>query len=282
MTYPRLLKEGTTEEQRLLKSARNDRPSAQTTAQVLTRLGVGLSVATTPNEGSAMRSPASATSSANIAEASLMTSVAPLATPLLSWGKWLGIATVTLGIGLGAVITTTDVRPINPIAGKNVRGEALGRKPVSPPITPRAEVQGTGSLNAPTKAFAVNTASHSVAIASATLPSPLTKTPTTKTPLRSANHADNYGLEVRLIDSARQSLNSGDASACLRTLEERSRRIKGRMLEPEATLLRVHALLATGQFAMAERVANGFLERYPEGPLSERIRNAVSRSNDNR
>jgi hypothetical protein len=220
--------------------------------------------------------------------------MAPLATPLLSWGKWLGIATITLGIGLGAVISITHFRPINPIAGKTVPGKTLPKKnatgkefldrtsslPAAPQNTTHAEVQRTDSLNTKAMEIALNTASDSVAIAATTLPSPPPRTPKAKTHLRSVNRADNYGLEVRLIDSARRSLNSGDASACLLTLEERSRRVKGGMLEPEATLLRVHALLATGQFTVADRVAQGFLERYPEGPLSDRIRNAVSRTND--
>jgi hypothetical protein len=81
--------------------------------------------------------------------------------------------------------------------------------------------------------------------------------------------------EVRLLDSARRELVEGDAAAALRSLSLLER-LPGRVLVPEATLLRVRALLAQGNHDEARRVADAFCVAAPSSPQTKVLRALVA------
>jgi hypothetical protein len=183
-----------------------------------------------------------------------------------------GIAGVVLGVGLSTAL-------VAPRLGKTAivqRSDAPAM--TSPTVAPKNTANPESQPVATLAINRVTPASDTVAVTAATLPLPPPKAPTLK-PQNAVTVSDSSGLEVRLIDAARQALQSGNASVCLTKLEERKRRVKAGMLEPEATLLRVQAELALGQNAAAERDANRYLRQQPEGPIATRIRSALSHAN---
>lgn len=77
--------------------------------------------------------------------------------------------------------------------------------------------------------------------------------------------------EVALLDEARVALLRGDARGALDTLAELER-LPARSLRPEATVLRVRALLASNDSAGARRVAASFVSASPSSPQAPVLR----------
>jgi hypothetical protein len=83
--------------------------------------------------------------------------------------------------------------------------------------------------------------------------------------------------EVTLLDAARTALVEGNAGSALRALDSLER-LPGRALGPEATVLRVRALLAQGDAVEARRVAERFLASAPNAPQAAALRALLENS----
>ena len=83
--------------------------------------------------------------------------------------------------------------------------------------------------------------------------------------------------ETQALDQANAALQRGDSRAALAALERRDKAYPRGMLGPEATVLRVQVLLASGDRAGAESVARDFLARSPEGAHAARIRSLLGK-----
>lgn len=83
--------------------------------------------------------------------------------------------------------------------------------------------------------------------------------------------------EVAALDAARQALVDGDAARALRQLSDLERS-PTRALAPEATVLRVRALLAQGDSVQARRVAGELLAAAPDSPQAKVVRRLIERS----
>ncbi len=77
--------------------------------------------------------------------------------------------------------------------------------------------------------------------------------------------------EVALLDQARGLLSRGQPRAAIAVLERRDREIRSGVLGPEARLLKVEALLRSGNRRGAEAVAKRELSRHPRGPHADRL-----------
>lgn len=80
----------------------------------------------------------------------------------------------------------------------------------------------------------------------------------------SADHPE-IAREIELIDAARRDLQQGVPKRALEQLD-RHAALGRRLLEPEATVLRVRALLAEQRHVEANRVVNEFVARQPNAP----------------
>jgi hypothetical protein len=71
--------------------------------------------------------------------------------------------------------------------------------------------------------------------------------------------------EVRALDRAKSALASGNASGALAALDEHAREFPAGALGPEAEVLRVRALVATGNRSSALVIARRIVQRQPNG-----------------
>jgi hypothetical protein len=94
--------------------------------------------------------------------------------------------------------------------------------------------------------------------------------------LPSARPSD-VAREVKLLDAARAALVAGDTAKALRLLHTLER-VPARALVPEATVLRVRALLADGRRAEAQRVTEQFSARAPSAPQANVLRQLIANS----
>jgi outer membrane protein assembly factor BamD (BamD/ComL family) len=82
--------------------------------------------------------------------------------------------------------------------------------------------------------------------------------------------------EIALLDRARAELAAGRSSEALATLELREREIDSPLLTPEATLIRIEALVRRGDITPARAVAERFLAQNPSSAQAERVRRLLA------
>ena len=92
-------------------------------------------------------------------------------------------------------------------------------------------------------------------------------------PARSSNN--DLGQEVALLDTAKAALSTSNPGGALRALDEASR-LPRCVLVPEATVLRVRALVALNRTPEARRVVESFVARSPNSPVNPILRDLVA------
>lgn len=81
--------------------------------------------------------------------------------------------------------------------------------------------------------------------------------------------------QISLIDRARSAAASGQPGATLAALDDYQRRFPGGVLQQEAAMLRIEAMLARGDKATAKRLGQRFLEQYPRSALAARVKSLL-------
>jgi hypothetical protein len=157
-------------------------------------------------------------------------------------GKWFGA-----GVLAGAALMTAT------------HGADLGRAPPKQPVEP-VELSP-----APVRATPTATEVSDVP------PEPAPSAPPNPRPSARTLIAQ----EIALLDAARAELVAGDAAEALRLLDTLER-LPGRSLGPEATVLRVRALLASGDASQAQRLAAAFYRRSPDSPQAAVLRSLLT------
>ena len=306
--FPRLLDSGSPWQRAMLEAAQVDAPSASTQKRLLLALGVvgaavaiGSSAQAASNVGDASAATASASpsipTSSGIGETAASTGVPSLAAPAATAlaapattistaliAKWLVVATLSLtAVGVGVVVGRGIARNTPPWQSAAIHGNAVS-------------VQGISlSRDASHEASPGVTRTDSSTRAAPTLPLPppnnalgpsaneeqvtthfASSRPSANRPV--AGEQLTVSGETALVDKAREALRQGDPAGCLSLLEIRRKGVRGGVLAPEATILRIDALRALGQRASANQEATRFVHDYPDSPLVERIRDLLQSS----
>jgi len=87
----------------------------------------------------------------------------------------------------------------------------------------------------------------------------------------SPSTSSSFEAEVSLLDQARAALDSGRPAAALSVLDSYAARFPHGTMAPEATLVRILALLKAGDRNAATRVADDFTARNPKSPYVTRL-----------
>ncbi len=91
-------------------------------------------------------------------------------------------------------------------------------------------------------------------------------------PHRARPAATELSRELESLEHVRQALATPDATLALSRLDSHDASFPKGALREEASVLRVHALFASGKGAEGHRAAAAFLARYPSSPHAGRIR----------
>jgi hypothetical protein len=91
--------------------------------------------------------------------------------------------------------------------------------------------------------------------------------------------ASTLHAEIDLLNAARMALSAGDRPRALELLERFETQFPEGVLRPEAAILRLEALVASGDRPAAARVARAFLASNPLSPYAPRIQRLLSQSN---
>jgi outer membrane protein assembly factor BamD (BamD/ComL family) len=81
--------------------------------------------------------------------------------------------------------------------------------------------------------------------------------------------------EVTRIDRARLALSSGSAARALGELDDYDAKFPAGMMKPEATAVRIEAMVQNGNLAGAKVLGRRFLSAHPSGGLSVRVHKVI-------
>jgi hypothetical protein len=247
-------------ERELLEAARRDRPPSGALLRGAAVLGLAASSAsiTATTAGTASAAGAKAGSAA-LGSASL--------------AKWLGI-----GAAVGIVTTSgarivSDPEILTAFTHRDV-------PPTSAPLTtPSRRVPSAPALGAPASELHESTAPDPVAPAAPmaqTAPKPRTAqtapTDVTDTPASKVDAPPSLAAEVSALERARRALLAHRPKDVFRALDEYAAARQTSVLKAEAELLRIEALLQSGQRSAAAEAARKALARAPNGPHAGRLR----------
>jgi hypothetical protein len=268
MTDPRRLKDeyaGDLQGQ-LLRSVDADAPRRDAHGRTLVALGFGSAALGIP-------AATTATAAAKVGASVTMTMVV----------KWVGI-----GIG-AAVIAAGTVYEAPKLAGRVPSGVtpreqvstaapiALDdHKPASPrePIAPAVNDNGNDGnrITAPSPGSPQGDAISNPKRTPRAVPNAAQKDIANPSPASELVESEPPGLsrEVAMLDTARQSVSS-DPVGTLRVLDDYANQFPHGNLAPEALVLRIEALVRSGQRSAAEKLAREYLARNPGSPHARKI-----------
>jgi hypothetical protein len=187
-------------------------------------------------------------------------SASAAAVSALSVAKWAGVGALVGGLGMSAasmvVHSAREARPATPSAQVRLT-KAPQRAPALGPIGgERAAPAQAPSAPAPEVAPAPARAASAAV----------------------AERGSQLGAELVELRAARSALNSGDPAQALRLLDGFQRSFPSAALAPEATLLRLEALVEAGQSENARRLGERLLQGQPTGPHADRVRALLRRA----
>ena len=254
----------------LLREWRAQQPSAGAQTRTAAALGLGTAALVTTKTTIAATAAGGAVTAA-VSGATTATGLELLAL------KWLG-----LGIALGSVIVV-GVSQVLPAPDHSSRDQAVEpqtsalsssrREVAAIPVvaTPHAAVPAP-SARANPPPIPRSSPSRSP-ISTPDLEAAAERTPPTEAPAEAS-----LSREVATLETARQALAAQDAAGAERALTQYESLPPSGALAPEATLIRIDALVLRGQTAVAARLANDYLTRYPRTPHAARLRRIVASS----
>jgi TolA-binding protein len=191
---------------------------------------------------------------------------------ILKWACFAGLAAAAIS-GATHVVHRGLWFSASPIAvsGGGARNGSPASSPsVALPVVPVAAPAPPPESAAPPAAAAL--VPHASALARAPAPAAAASS----TPAQPSRML----AEAASLDAARVALTGGRPADALRALDDYRTRFPRGALAPEAQVLRIESLDASGDQAGARRLAAAFLRQHPDSPLAARIRKiAASVSN---
>jgi hypothetical protein len=263
-------------ERDLIRAAQRDEPGSRALARTLASLGAGLSVA-----------PLAAAAAPNGA-----TKLGALAL-----GKWLvtgmAIGVVTMGgVRLSGIGTQGAGRsaPQPESRGAAERAPHRSVRPSSSSVTSPVEVPPAGPPSAAAPAVSVLVARRSAdAEVEGTearpsgVPGVASGAAQRSFPLEApSGRAATLDAETNLLDGARRALANGNANAALGLLADYDRAFPAGALRPEASVVRVRALLAAGDRAGAEALGRRIIAAAPKSEHADAIRKWLAQGQERR
>ncbi len=171
-------------------------------------------------------------------------------------------------IGAGAVGVTLLEEPSADVA------PAAGAPGLSNPAAPAAPPLAASPPSEPPPALQQPAAPEPLppALEPSNAPAPAAAPPSRSPPAAAEPNSNNsLAAELEALDSARRALSAGNGGQALQLLDAHGRRFPRGRLRLEAEVLRIEALMQTGQRAAASARAKAFVKRYPNSVFVSRV-----------
>jgi hypothetical protein len=279
----------------LLRSAETDGPEGRAQQQLLVALGV-VAVATTAAE----------TAGAANTGASVSTGTALVTT------KWVVIALLAGGVGVGALYSLASVTGWHAhapqptaVVSPTIAGEVSSSAPAPTPApydepaakrtqsyespaegVPVAGDVGRGVASIPTAASPTKQRSATPPSAAASNNEPQEPSSLLDPQAPASSEAESQSApdaldptlaaETRAIDQARSALRQRRPGDALLVLDAYASSFPNGTFEPEATALRVEALIATDNRTAAENLGQAFLRAHPKNPVARQVQSLIN------
>jgi hypothetical protein len=228
----------------LLQAGRREAAPSDFSERLLAGLGVAGVVTSVSVAASASASGAAASGAASTSSGA--------AGAVLAVSKWVAVGVLGGGIFAGGVDLALAPQPALPVAS---------------PVRPRVDRPNRTPAPKPESAFVAQTP---VVLPEAPARPEVASAPVTAT--GAAGTPGQLGREVQIIDRARQALNANDPARALKELDAFERSEQTGVLEREARVLRIDALLGQGQASRARLLAEQYLQLYPNDAHAARLR----------
>jgi hypothetical protein len=172
--------------------------------------------------------------------------------------KWMGGAVVALAlVGGAAHLLRPEKAPTSQVPTTN--------QAIATPTSPEPSPADSIALAPPTQVADASVESARPKVVRRP-PKAATALPKTK------KNASTLDAEMALLDGARASLRAGRPGDALRTLDGYDAQFPRGLLVPEATVVRIEALVNNGDKPGALRLGERFLRAHPDSPLAARVR----------
>jgi hypothetical protein len=268
MKEPRRLLEGGVDEfeRDLLASSDVDVPTNRAYQRTLSSIGVGLML------------PLSATA---IAQGAGATVAAPAAKfGLLALGKWLAVGAVAGAVTASGAHLTTRALSSAPQRAPALSSAPLHAPPASARLAEEPVVEvpvaepGSGEP-APTPRVPQALARKPAELSLVPTGLPASSPPLEPPPAREPALTSSLEGEVAAIETARRALGRGAARSALVTLQGYYREFPAGVLQPEARVLEVSALVQAGERESARELGRRIVARDPAGAHAQTVRSLL-------
>jgi hypothetical protein len=188
----------------------------------------------------------------------------------LKWLAFFGVA----GLGAMTVALAVNDRPLSSEPSHRVEVPTVVVGAAAPPsVLPRP----TASVMAP-----LVVASETPPATALPAPAPsgfAARAPASAAAPIASSESSSVHAELGTLEQARGALSAGDPARALSILDAYASSYPHGSMGPEATVLRVEALVRAGDRSAAARVGNAFLDGNPQSPYAARIRSLLGASN---
>jgi hypothetical protein len=233
---PPRLAEGDDLRARLLRSAREDAPTARSRKRATAAVALAVG---------ALATRSTAALAAGTVARSLLLKV------LLGAGVATVVATASLDSPRTAQAPADPTTIVRPAQRGGPKASATLPRAIPPPSSAESPVTPPAVVAAPTAAAAGSTRAKTM-------------------PARRASNS--LADEVAVLAEAKRAIEAGQTAAAFRAIAEHDRRFPGGVLSEEAAALRVEAAARSGDKAGAASLSRAFEAAYPESPLRDQVR----------
>jgi hypothetical protein len=277
-------------EQRVLRSWQEERPSAlrreKTWSALAAGLGAGVAASAAAATASAAAVPgvAGVTGAAGVAGAGGAAATGTAVAKGMPWIAGAGVKWLVTGVVVSAAVGATTVTVVHSRSARPAQMAGIAREPTAalPPAAPLARptspvATGASTVTAPSTTspladspWSAEAQPRAVHPAAPALPRADRSVETPPTAPTVDEHL--IGEQVVYLDGARDALTGGDAARALRLLDEYDTRFPDGALAQEATVMRVRALLVSGDRDHAFAVGRRFVEGHPASPYATQVK----------
>jgi len=260
----RLVESSNSEVERLVLGVEREHPPGGAKGRALVA-ATGALAATTLAAGSAAGTGAAAAGAAG--KGALGAKAASLVS-LISL-KWAVVVVGVAGAGVALGSVAIDEGLVDRVARRPVASESAPMAAAPPrPATPAAAAP----------AIASGTVEESVVASAPSAPLEVVHAPA-PVAAPSASAGGTSAAELAVLDRARAVLADGEPARALSILDTYRARFPRGIMTPEASILRIEALVKAGDRPAAKRLADAFLQADPASPYSSRIASLLAASN---